>query len=86
MKIWIVLGAALTSIAVLEHVHAQAPRVSPACRAAAESVNWTRETLADPDVSPARLEQLLATLELRSGSCPTAGDVWYYRSVLERQL
>jgi caspase domain-containing protein len=61
-------------------------RATPACQAALETVNWVRERLADPDISPARLEQLLAVMELRSGSCPTIGDLWAYRAVVERAL
>jgi uncharacterized caspase-like protein len=65
----------------------QAPRrTSAACQAALETVNWVREKLADPDLSPGRLEQLLAVMELRSGSCPTVGDLWAYRAVVERAL
>ena len=37
-------------------------------------------------MAPARLEQLLAVMELRSGSCPTVADLWAYRSVVERAL
>jgi Caspase domain len=82
MKIGIALAVALTVTTGL----AQAPRLPPACRDAIETINRTREILADPSVQPARLEELLAALELRSGRCPTSGDVWYYRSVLERRL
>jgi Caspase domain len=65
----------------------QAPRTaSAACQAALETVNWAREKLADPQLTSVRLEQLLAVMELRSGSCPTIGDLWAYRSVLERAL
>src|SRR5262245_19588274 len=65
---------------------AQNPRPSRACQTAFETVNWVREKLAEPNPTPARLEQLLAAMELRSGSCPTIGDLWYYRSEVERQL
>jgi Caspase domain len=66
---------------------AAAPRQSSAgCEAALETVNWVREKLAEPNVTPARLEQLLAVMELRSGSCPTVADLWAYRSVVERAL
>src|SRR6185436_11259012 len=82
MKIWLGLGAALLAAASAP----QAPRPPAACRDAFEAVNRTREILADPTTTDTRLEQLLAALELRSGSCPTAGDVWYYRSLLERRL
>jgi caspase domain-containing protein len=64
----------------------QVPRRPPACQAALETVNWAREKLAGPDLTPARLEQVLAVMELRSGSCPTVGDLWAYRSVVERAL
>ena len=66
---------------------AAAPRQSnAACEAALETVNWVREKLAEPNVAPARLEQLLAVMELRSGSCPTVADLWAYRAVVERAL
>ena len=66
---------------------AQAPRrTGAACQTALETVNWVREKLAEPDLAPARLEQLLAVMELRTGSCPTIGDLWAYRSVVERAL
>ena len=66
---------------------AAVPRQSNApCEAALETVNWVREKLAEPSVTPARLEQLLAVMELRSGSCPTVADLWAYRSVVERAL
>ena len=66
---------------------AAAPRQSnAACEAALETVNWVREKLAEPNLAPARLEQLLAVMELRSGSCPTVADLWSYRAVVERAL
>ena len=66
---------------------AAVPRQSSAgCEAALETVNWVREKLAEPNVTPTRLEQLLAVMELRSGSCPTVADLWAYRSVVERAL
>jgi hypothetical protein len=66
---------------------AAAPRQSSAaCAAALETVNWVREKLAEPGVSPARLEQLLAVMELRGGSCPTVAELWAYRAVVERAL
>ncbi len=75
-----VLSAAVASLAGAQRSS------SPACLAAIETVNWVREKLADPDIAPAKLEQLLAVLELRSGSCPTVADLWAYRSVVERAL
>ena len=54
-------------------------------RAGVRSTGCARSSR-EPDLSPGRLEQLLAVMELRSGSCPTIGDLWAYRSVVERAL
>jgi uncharacterized caspase-like protein len=56
------------------------------CGAALETINWTREKLARPDVSNASLAPVLTYLELSTQSCATNGDLWYYRYLVERRL
>src|SRR2546423_12265501 len=56
------------------------------CGAALETINWTREKLARPDVSNAALAPVLSYLELSTQSCTTNGDLWYYRYLVERRL
>jgi uncharacterized caspase-like protein len=55
------------------------------CRGAHETINWTREKLARPDISNTELSRVLAHLELSTQNCATNGDLWYYRSVVERR-
>jgi len=56
------------------------------CGAALETINWTREKLAKPDVTDAALRPVLSYLELSTQSCSTNGDLWYYRYVVEQRL
>ena len=62
-----------------------AQRGTGTCRAAAETINWTREKLARPDVTSNDVGAVLAHLELSTQACPTNGDLWYFRSVVERR-
>ena len=56
------------------------------CGAALETINWTREKLARPNLSGAALAPILSYLELSTQSCTTNGDLWYYRYLVERRL
>src|SRR6476659_2309835 len=56
------------------------------CGAALETINWTREKLARPGITPAALAPVLSYLELSTQSCTTNGDLWYYRYLVERRL
>jgi Caspase domain len=56
------------------------------CGATLETINWTREKLARPDVTEAALRPILSYLELSTQSCSTNGDLWYYRYIVERRL
>jgi uncharacterized caspase-like protein len=56
------------------------------CVAAAETINWVREKLARQDIPPTDVARVLAHLELSTQNCATNGDLWYYRSVVERRL
>lgn len=56
------------------------------CGAALETINWTREKLARPNLSAAALAPVLSYLELSTQSCTTNGDLWYYRYLVERRL
>jgi len=56
------------------------------CGAALETVNWTREKLARPNLGAAALAPILSYLELSTQSCATNGDLWYYRYLVERRL
>ena len=62
-----------------------AQRGAGTCRAAAETINWAREKLARPDATSAEVGAVLAHLELSTQGCPTNGDLWFYRSVVERR-
>jgi uncharacterized caspase-like protein len=55
------------------------------CGAALETINWARERLARPVVTPADLARILSLLELSTENCSTDGDLWYYRYLLERE-
>jgi uncharacterized caspase-like protein len=55
------------------------------CGAALETINWARERLARPAVTPADLARVLSLLELSTENCSTDGDLWYYRYLLERE-
>jgi len=79
-----VAGVALGSAAILSGSAWKAQR-SP-CVAAYETINWTREKLARPDVTTTEVARVLAHLELSTQNCATNGDLWYYRSVVERRL
>jgi len=81
------LGALLAGCAALLVVWAPvaAQRAAGTCRAAAETINWAREKLARPDATSSEVGAVLAHLELSTQGCPTNGDLWYYRSVVERR-
>jgi uncharacterized caspase-like protein len=80
-------AAALVAVAALGGATIGAQRVPmTTCGAALETINWTREKLAVPDVSNASLAPVLSYLELSTQSCTTNGDLWYYRYLVERRL
>ena len=54
------------------------------CGTEEERVIRVREKLV-PTLPAAQLETLRRYLELGTRSCPTSGDLWYYRSLLEQK-
>jgi hypothetical protein len=54
------------------------------CGTEEERVIHVREELV-PTLSAAQLQTLRRYLELGTRSCPTSGDLWYYRSLLEQK-
>jgi hypothetical protein len=54
------------------------------CGTEQERVIHVRETLV-PTLPAAQLQMLRRYLELGTRSCPTSGDLWYYRSLLEQR-
>ncbi len=55
------------------------------CGTEEERVIHVREQLA-PNLPAAQLELMRRYLELGTRSCPTSGDLWYYRSLLEGKV
>jgi len=54
------------------------------CGTEEERIIHVREKLV-PSLSTAQLDTLRRYLELGTRSCPTSGDLWYYRSLLEQK-
>ena len=55
------------------------------CGTEEERVIHVREQLV-PTLPTSQLEMLRRYLELGTRSCPTSGDLWYYRSLLEQKV
>ena len=79
------VGALLAAALLVEGALAQRPSIST-CGAALDTLNWAREKLARPNPTAAALAPVLSYLELSTQSCPTNGDLWYYRYLVERRL
>jgi hypothetical protein len=72
----ILLGAALLCVGSF---------ASAACVSELERINWVRERIS-PTAPRERLQDVLSYLQTATRSCPSEGDLWYFRSLLERRL